>query len=772
MLVGANPTPALVSSLSLPGHRLVLVSSDATARFARRIADLVGRLRPGVETVETAGVGPDAHDFPAVEAALDTVALRLAPHPWLLDFTGGTKAMSVAAALCHDRAFPAADHPRAHRWRCYLDPVRTILRCADGTPLDRPAATGRIDVRTLAELHGAHWITDRDPLPVRTLRERGTQALRERFPGMRPDEYRGVHTEAGVLDFFHRHLSRLPQTEVVGQRRVADPYRAGGSIADFDAIVRHRHRVLCVEAKSGPAEVVARAGWTVAKARRVFGTETRVLFVYTGDPVPGLRDQVQAYNPALSPRHVHVWNLEELRRKLASPEALRREFFPGMAAPAPARGAGPAAAPGAGHRRAAPNAASPRTGAGPGRGPVSDLPPPRPAHPGPGDAPLLVAPLGGSRLGTIAALHAHRPAQALIVPSPQSIRDGVRDAAARALFAVEHPGRFAALTAAPGGEAALAHAVREAGYRDRVRFTPQPVDGADADAAAAAARQWIEHEQQAAQGAVPVVVDITTGTKPMSLGLALAARWTGACAAYQVPQRRAVVCLTHGEQPLHGRAEADWSLVLSGYRPLDGPLDAQATARARGQIDTDLLEAARRRLAAQVRGTVRVWADEALLPGADPLRVFTAHVRPSLVLTFGDRAVGLAAPAWEHRRAPDLPADPVRPGTWAQSVFAATVHLHTRCDVAGLVLALTRPGRDVTRARELVDWIAHADPGERAGAAGGAAGGKAGAGGADGGETGSGGVDLAFGDPLRPRVVVGEPGGGLPHLRAGALGRE
>lgn len=73
------------------------------------------------------------------------------------------------------------------------------------------------------------------------------------------------------------------------------------------------------------------------------------------------------------------------------------------------------------------------------------------------------------------------------------------------------------------------------------------------------------------------------------------------------------------------------------------------------------------------------------------------------------------------------------PGGWAQSVFAATTHLSVRCDVAGTLLALTRPGRDVTRAGELVDWIAEGI--------------------SEGADT----QGIRFGDPSRPLVVEVDP---------------
>ncbi|WDZ89152.1 CRISPR-associated protein [Nocardiopsis sp. HUAS JQ3] len=734
VLVGQNPTPALLSSLTLRADHLALVASDGTRPLARRVAAAVERLaRP--ESVSVVSVGPDPHDFGPVTDTLAALHRANGGQPWYLDYTGGTKVMSVAAALLHERVLPTDRHPGSRRWRHYLDAVNDRLRTADGSHPGRPLVSDGVDLRTLAAIHGAHWLEDRDPEPVRLFVQGGRQALQARFPDLSPAVRRGVVAEGRVLSHLLRHTRRRSDTEVVGARQVADPRHPGGSVADFDAVLRHRHRVLCVEAKTRPEDVVARAGWTVAKARRVFGTAVQVLFVHSGPAVPGLRERVTAYNPALAARSVHVWSLEDLLSRLTSFEDIRGAFFPGLAssdtdaAPRPVRasdpdrgtgptpGAGPNRAPGPGRRPAPPEA--------PG-------PPPPGSHPGPKDGPVLVTSLGGSRLGTLTAVHAHRPARTLVLPSRQSVRDRMRDSAARTLHAVEHPG-------APPADAAL---LREAGYRDRVRFTSDPVDGSDADAVAAVAQDWIVREQRA-DPPPPVVADITTGTKAMSLGLALAARRTGACAAYQLARRRTVVCLTHGELPLRGRASVDWHLVLPGYTPLpgaedgDGSLTGNACRAARTQVDTVLLDAARAALVRAASGPVRVWMDASL---TDPEECLTAQERPSLVLTFDDRAVGLTAPGWLRRRGPGGQAREVGRGAWAQSVFAATAHLGTRCDVAGTVVALTRPGGDVSRAVELVDWITHADPSPHGGPG-----------------------RIAFGDPLRPLVAVASPDA-LPAL--------
>ncbi|MEE2040796.1 CRISPR-associated protein [Nocardiopsis sp. CT-R113] len=704
VLVGQNPTPALLSSLTLPADHLLLVGSDGTLPVARRVARAVGRLTDRA-SVRVLSVGPDPHDFGPVTDTLAAFHRDNGEEPWFLDYTGGTKVMSVAAALFHEQALPRDRHPQVLRWRHYLDAQRDLLRTADGSHPGRPVVGDGVDLRTLAEIHGARWLDDRDPEPVRLFVQGGKQALLARFPDMSPAVRRGVVAEGRVLSHLLRHTRRHRGTEVLGPRQVADPLHPAGAVADFDAVVRYRHRVLCVEAKSRPDDVVARAGWTVTKARRVFGGAVQVLFVHSGPAVPGLRERVTAYNPALSARSVHVWSLDDLLARLTSFEEVRKAFFPGLGAPP--RGT-----------------AGARLPTEPAARPDGAEPPER--HPGAGDGPVLVTSLGGSRMGTLTAVHAHRPASTLVLPSRQSVLGGMREAAARTLYAAEHPG-----TDRPG--AAL---LKESGYRDRVRFTPEPVDGSDTEAVTAVARRWIA-DQGAGTAPGPVIVDITTGTKAMSLGLALAARRTGACVTYQLGRRRTVVCLTHGAVPLKGRASVDWPLLLPGYSPLAGPLEERACEPARGQVDTGLLDAARTALVRAAGGPVGVWMDDSL---GDPVECLSAQERPSLVLTFDDRAVGLAAPGWSRRRTLGGEAHPVGRGAWAQSVFSATLLLNTGCDVAGTVVALTRPGGDVSRAVELVDWITQSEEEERRSPA-----------------------RIGFGEPLRPLVAVASPED-LPEL--------
>ena len=62
VLVGQNPTPALLSALTLPSTHLTLIASDDTAPAAHRVAGALERLSPFPRSIRVLSVGPDPHD--------------------------------------------------------------------------------------------------------------------------------------------------------------------------------------------------------------------------------------------------------------------------------------------------------------------------------------------------------------------------------------------------------------------------------------------------------------------------------------------------------------------------------------------------------------------------------------------------------------------------------------------------------------------------------------------------------------------------------------
>src|SRR5699024_4779158 len=88
VLVGRNPTPALLSALTLPHEHLVLVGSDDTMTAANRVAEAV-RARTAPASLHVISVGPDPHDPTGIVDRLRTLETVRESRPWYLDYTGG-----------------------------------------------------------------------------------------------------------------------------------------------------------------------------------------------------------------------------------------------------------------------------------------------------------------------------------------------------------------------------------------------------------------------------------------------------------------------------------------------------------------------------------------------------------------------------------------------------------------------------------------------------------------------------------------------------------
>lgn len=643
-LVGTSPTPPLLTALTFDPRRLVLVHSADTLRRAERIAEIARRSCPRIEHTELFDLGRDVYDFRAVDRRFADLLPTLGG-TWRLCYTGGTKVMGVTAVLHHLDLFP-----ERHRWRSYLDATTDTLRFTDGSV--HPGGPDSSALRTIDLAHLHHVDLRPAELPAR------------------PDE--GAALEARVLALFRERLSGVPGAEVTGNQLMPDPRTPAQSIGDFDLIVRYRHRVLCVEVKKDPDRVPGAAGWAVTKAKRAFGSATRVLLVHDGEPGACSRSRIADYDPELNGAPLYVRARSELEEVFRTARDLLEEFF------LPRNGATPSD----------PVEAPVRAGRG--------------DHPGSDDRPLLLMGVGGSRLGVLAAAHAYRPSLAVLLHTPQSEREvaGFAPAVCHTLLAAENPDEFNALR-----RRQLPARLRR--YRNRVKFGDTAVDAADVARVAALAEAKID---QYSPADTPVVADVTTGTKAMSTGLALAAHARGGCVTYLSPVTRRVSCHAHGPVGSSGMATVDWSTVLRGYNPLTVPL-AERIHRSvtEEQVDAHLLDSAATVLRdhAEEQGhKPTVWVDGTVLADSaeSPLARHSVDRRPTLVVTVADRAVGLAAPRWSRRQR-------LTPGDWAHAVFAATTRLNAVCGVAGLTLALHRPGEgSVHRALDLVDWLAWADP--------------------------------------------------------------
>ncbi|MFD0776561.1 CRISPR-associated protein, partial [Streptomonospora algeriensis] len=305
--------------------------------------------------------------------------------------------------------------------------------------------------------------------------------------------------------------------------------------------------------------------------------------------------------------------------------------------------------------------------------------------------PLLLTGLGGNRLPVLAATRACLPGRAVMLFTRQSEKElsALDSSVRRTLLAGEEPEEFQRLN-----RRRLAQRLRRDGYPDRVKFAEAAVDAADVADTAARARAKID---QYRTPGTPVVADITTGTKAMSTGLALAAHERGGCLLYVSPLTRRISCRTHGLVGHHRPAAVEWRHLLRGYRFLGGTLsEAIDPGIAARQVDAPLLDAAAEQVRDLAPAEVAAWVDETAVAGARPLPQYSAPQRPTLILTAADRALGLSAPRRTRLRyftPKDLHVEQdTGAGDWAHDVFAAAALLNVRCGTAGLTLALHRPG--------------------------------------------------------------------------------
>lgn len=158
VLIGHNPLPNYVSALCLskPGSTAItLVHSDGTTAQRDVLADLFGQC--GFRDVRSLRV--EEANSSHIYNQMRTLALP-SDQPVILDYTGGTKAMSVHAhrALHERTALAPYQGGLSHMRFCYLDARTLSLRIEDslGAQIaELPAgAAVRVDLMTMLRLHG------------------------------------------------------------------------------------------------------------------------------------------------------------------------------------------------------------------------------------------------------------------------------------------------------------------------------------------------------------------------------------------------------------------------------------------------------------------------------------------------------------------------------------------------------------------------------------------------------------------------------------------
>lgn len=294
--VGLNPAPVALAVLTCePSPTEVhLVCSDSSRPIADRLAVLLGELRP--ETVFTVlPIGPGI----SWRSCYRALAGQAPDAPYLLDYTGGTTSMSMAAVKVHlERHSSAAGGAEL---RSYVDEQSGT--CVTDAGSVTGLRTDSVTIDFLARLHG---VTFTRPTVLRP----------DDVPAVRDDRVRDAFVDATrqALDAYEVTTAWLTAWDTLGMGTVFDTLQAaggssesnrkgrivelislaaaissnqwdeivfGGEAADrsqFDVLVRRGHRLVCVESKSGILDAKDALGHRMSTALTMLGGATRTHF--------------------------------------------------------------------------------------------------------------------------------------------------------------------------------------------------------------------------------------------------------------------------------------------------------------------------------------------------------------------------------------------------------------------------------------------------------------------------------------------------------------
>ncbi len=347
--VGTSPMPVLLAlaanaaEVSLAG--VVLLHSDETAGVAERVRLAVGFAQTEIplSRVRTVGIGADASDVAAVVSAVEEQFIELEPSlppaspigqdedepsvgvQWgsgrrvLLDYTGGTKSMTVGVVGWHDRRGGApAD-------RSYVDATHDVLRRDDGTwePVHPPVW---LTLGVIATAHGYTLTPDSRSgtskagddaeqqvatAVTRLVKDHVTHAARHGCPSC-----------AALLGGVHDVGNHVEIAKNVAARRL----RGGERFTEFDVVLRWGHHVVCIETKTSGDRAVWESGWAVRRGDTVFGSGAATLILHIRGRAPS-RD-LQKTGALRPSAYVGDFTILTLRRLERSPNPVHDHLFP------------------------------------------------------------------------------------------------------------------------------------------------------------------------------------------------------------------------------------------------------------------------------------------------------------------------------------------------------------------------------------------------------------------------------------------------------------
>lgn len=286
---GSWPSEQMRAFLQLPG----------SVRFAGLILVALRKIRPDLR-VELYSIGTSESDISTIRARFAALSAQYRDvDTWMLDYTGGTSAMTAAAI----------------DWHLSLDNVEGARTYVDYTSNKMLHTNPKLDLG-VTELHVAHrlWTGDQfsidlvafihgfylttQPRPVTAQLTGGEQheaevskavssVVRSHARVIAQPGQREAPCCAPLLDpGFPGRLRRDQHRDV----EVADNVSAHAlssteedTVTEFDTVVRWGCRVFVVEAKFPAAFLEVEGGWRIRASSFVFGALTTSLFVYARD---------------------------------------------------------------------------------------------------------------------------------------------------------------------------------------------------------------------------------------------------------------------------------------------------------------------------------------------------------------------------------------------------------------------------------------------------------------------------------------------------------
>ncbi|MGQ0776300.1 MAG: hypothetical protein ACT4NY_18050 [Pseudonocardiales bacterium] len=367
--VGTSPVPVLLTICQHEPSAVWLVHSSGergTASHACRIAEVLGEHRPAM-TVRLVDLDAEPGDFAAVRDSLARPRNELdwPPRgPWRCDYTGGTAVMAVELVAAH----LAAHGPSRAGWRSYWNEAGGQVRYDDGdhAPCRVPEF---FDLVTVARLHGFAW---REVKGFRSLDLQDARwaesvcalahavlagsAEPDDPAGLSPADAALVRTVrasdqksgkasgdslelivAALLARAGQLGGELPRPDEVLVKFEVAPLdlHPGGDRVEIDVVARYGQRILAVSCKNTSdalKNTAAAVGKVYQEAQALFGGATRRVLVTAlaksaaatdSHPVePGFTDLL--LGPGLIWRSPYVLTEGDLRRMLAEVTASPR----------------------------------------------------------------------------------------------------------------------------------------------------------------------------------------------------------------------------------------------------------------------------------------------------------------------------------------------------------------------------------------------------------------------------------------------------------------